>query len=75
MARILTPFPGTLEQVDGSVDPFPVSQMEEGVRDCLTVSTFQNVLRRKDQWLHFQQILYSRQPRNLGKNYLLTRRS
>jgi len=53
----LTSLPGALKQVDGSVDPLPVPQVEERVRDGLAVTTLQDVLRRKYQRLHFQQIL------------------
>jgi len=55
----LTSFPRALEQVDGAVDPFPVPQVEKRVRDRLTVPALQDVLRRKYQRLHLQQILHS----------------
>ena len=44
---LLTSFPRVVEQTERSVDSFPMWQMEESVRDAFTVSTLQNMLRRK----------------------------
>ena len=40
--------PGAVEQVESSVNSFPVGEMVERIADGLAVSSLQDVLRRKD---------------------------
>jgi len=53
-AEELTSFPGVVEQIERSVNPFPVLQVKERVRNTFTITALQNVLRRKYQRLRFQ---------------------
>ena len=39
-------------------EPFPMCEMVEGIADGLTVTPLEDVLRRQDQRLHLQQILW-----------------
>lgn len=63
---VLTALPGAVEQVERPLYPFPVLQVEEGVGDGLTVASLQNVLWRKNQTLHLQEILKKRRKRTPG---------
>lgn len=49
-----------MQQVECTLDPFPVLQVEEGVGDGLAVASLQNVFWRKNKTLHLQQILRRR---------------
>ena len=53
-----TSLPGVVEEVESAIHPLPVLQVEEGVGDALAVASLEDVLRREDQRLHLQQVLW-----------------
>ena len=48
LEQLLTSFPGAVKHVERTFDPFPVLEVEEGVRDGLGVTTFEDVFRWQD---------------------------
>lgn len=46
-----------MEHVERALNAFPVRQMKERIRYCLTVAPLKYVLRTENKRLHFQQVL------------------
>ena len=54
-------FPRAVEEVESALHLLPMCQVEEGVADGLRVASLEDVLRRKDQRLHFQEVPMSKE--------------